>query len=499
MPEWVLPVTFVSLLADLRPVFTGPSFENFQVLVAGWVHALGKHCISDVIRAAGVLATKHFCAYYRFFSDGRWGFDRLGLTLLNLVLHLMRVTELEVIVDDTLSRRSGKKVALGMMHADPVLRCSNGKPFFSYGHVFVVLAVHVMSTKIAAKTGWALPFMFRLFESSKRGGQKDAPSDKKRAANRQRRAVSERHRPRKTDRRVVNNKLVPCTPEPDTGPLPDDVRPTKLQLAAEMVLLLARTFPQVRFRVLADHAYNGRALLHTVHSEVHNVHFVVRGHGDAALYELAPPPNGRRGRPRVKGARLQAPQPWAKDHPQAFKRVTVSMYGKQVPLLLASYCGMPYRTLPGRLVRYVVVKDPSAHYRATYLMSTDSEMSSADIVTAYAHRWPLELTFQETKQKLGMQDPQTQLPRSVRRTAPFALFVYSLVVSWYLATGHQQAKAFPSYRDPWYDKTGRPSFTDMLATLRRLGWAQSFVDPALPDTPRSKILHQFLVRVAAAA
>ena len=498
MPEWVLPVTFVTLLTDLRPVFTGPSFNNFQVLVAGWVHALGKHCISDVIRSAGALASKHFSAYYRVFSEGRWAFDRLGLALFGVVLRLMRVSEIEVIVDDTLSRRSGKKVALGMMHADPVLRYK-GKPFFSYGHVFVVLAVHVVSTKLAARTGWALPMLFRLFESSKRGGQKDAPSDHKRAANRERHAASKRNRPRWTDRKVVKNRLVPCEPEPDSGPLPDEVRPTKLQLAAEMVLLLAKTFPKLQIRVLADHAYHGRALLNTVHSTVDNVHFVVRGHGDAALYELPPPPTGRRGRPRVKGARLPTPEQWVKDHPDRFETATVSMYGKDVPLQLASYLGMPYRTLPGRLVRYVIVKDPHGHYRTTYLMSTDPQMSPADIVTAYAHRWPLELTFQETKQKLGMQDPQTQLPRSVRRTAPFALFVYSLVVCWYLATGHLEAQAFPSYRDPWYDKTGRPSFTDMLATLRRLGWAQSLLDPALPNTPRSKILYEFLARVAATA
>jgi hypothetical protein len=199
MPEWALPVTFVSLLVELRPVFSGPSFENFQVLVTGWVHALGKRRISDVIRSAGVLATKHFGAYYRFFSKGRWAFDRLGLALFGGVLRLMRVSDIEVIVDDTLSRRSGKKVALGTMHADPMLRYK-GRPFFSYGHVFVVLAVYVVSTKLATRTGWALPMLFRLFESSKGGGKKDAPSDHKRAANRERHAASKRNRPRWTDR-----------------------------------------------------------------------------------------------------------------------------------------------------------------------------------------------------------------------------------------------------------------------------------------------------------
>lgn len=41
MPEWILPSSFISLLAPFAAVFTKPSFINFQVIVAGWVHALG--------------------------------------------------------------------------------------------------------------------------------------------------------------------------------------------------------------------------------------------------------------------------------------------------------------------------------------------------------------------------------------------------------------------------------------------------------------------------
>ena len=53
MPDWMLPPSFVALLAEFRPVFTRPSFDSFRVLVCGWVHAIGRHCVSDAIRAAG--------------------------------------------------------------------------------------------------------------------------------------------------------------------------------------------------------------------------------------------------------------------------------------------------------------------------------------------------------------------------------------------------------------------------------------------------------------
>jgi hypothetical protein len=499
MPDWILPTSFIALLAPFEGVFTKPSFDNFRVIVAGWVHALGRHRISDVLRAAGALASKQFCSYYRFFSHGRWSLDALGLVLLDGVMRLLKVTEVALVLDDTLNRRTGKKVALGMMHADPLLKYK-GRPFHSYGHVFVVLAVHVTVSKIAT-TGWALPFLFRLFESSKPGGQKDALSDRKRAANRQRHGVKPRERRRMTDRAVVGDKVVPCELRPDSGPLPETLRPTKLQMAAQMVLLVARRFPRVQFRVLADHLYNGRALLHEVLGEVDNVSFVVRGQPNAVLYRRPPAKaKGQRGRPRVRGALLPNPKQWAAQNPGAFRLVEVSIYGKRVPVKVASHTGMPYRTLPGRLVRYVIVHDPRRIYQNAYLMSTDLSLSAEHVVEAFSHRWPLERTFQDCKQKLGMQQPQTQSPRSVRRTAPFALLVYSLVVLWYITTGHTQSRQLRTYRDPWcHHKQARPSFTDMLAALRRLGWARGFPDLARPPTLRSKFMMAYLARVAAAA
>lgn len=497
MPDWILPSSFIALLGEFAAVFTRPSFESFRVLITGWVYALGKHRISDVLRAAGPLVAKHYSAYYRFLSVGRWCLDELGLVLLGAVLWFLRAEQVELVLDDTLSRHKGKKVALATMHADPLLR-QGGRPFHSYGHVFVVLAVHITSQRLA-KTGWALPFMFRLFEGRRQGGRKDAASDRKRAANRRRQGAERRKRERLTDRKVVRGKVMESSPRKDSGPLPDGVRPTKLQLAAKMVLLVAERFPHIRFRVLADHAYNGRALLHEVYWRTDNVSFVVRGHGNAALYELPPPPNGGRGRPRTRGKRLPTPETWAEQNPRAFAKTEVQMYGDAVPVLVASFVGMAYRTLPGKLVRYVIVKDPRSIYQTQYLMSTESDLPEEPVVSAYSHRWPLELAFQESKQKLGMGDPQTQLPSSVRRSAPMALLTYSLVVFWYVKDGEREARRLRVQRDPWYDKTGRPSFTDMLAALRRLGWRRGFLDPARRRTKRSKMLEAYLDNVAAAA
>jgi len=491
----MLPLTFLNLLAEFRGVFTAPSFDNFRVLVSGFVHSLGRHGISDAIRAAGPAAHKHYSAYYRFFSRATWSLDELGIALFGVVmLRLLRVTEVEVDLDDTISRRTGKKIALATMHADPVKRQGN-RPFMAYGHAFVVLAVHV-SMSLLGPTGWALPFMFRLYQGSKRGGRADSPSDQGRAFSRRKQGKAERQRRRLTDQAVIDGELKSCPNRSDDGPLPDDVRPTKLQLAAEMILLLAGRFPNLQLRVVADHLYAGKAVLHEVLSRVGNVHFTMRGRPDAALYEL-PPPDLRRGRPRVKGKRLPNPKQWAEQNPKKFRRVKVTLYGHVVEVLLASFVGMPYRSLPGRLVRYVIVKDPRGIYKTDYIFDTDITQSPVQIIERYARRWPLERAFQDSKQKLGVENHQTQLPASVRRCAPFSMLLHSLVVAWYLLDGHTLAAKMPIHNDPWYRKTGRPSFTDMLACLRRASWSEAFLDPSLEGGNRQKILAAYLARVVA--
>lgn len=497
MPPVILPRSFVTLLRRFRPAFTRPSYVNFVVLIAGFVHALGGHRLTDALRAAGPAATKHFTTYYRFFSHARWCQDELGFALVELIVELFGLEQVDLVLDDTLAHRTGKKVALASMHADPLLKKkARGRLFMSYGHVFVVLAVHVRVPTLA-KTGWALPVLFRLFEGPSQGGRDDAPSDVRRSRERRRLGKTRRQRVRKTDREVVDGGLRRCTDIPDTGPLPDAVRPKKTELGAELLIKLARRFPNLTFRVTADHLYNGRTVLHAVLSEVSNVHIVARGRPDAALYAMpAPRVEGQRGRPRVRGQRIASPRDWAEANPQAFKTLTVEMYGRQVTVEVGSFLGMAYKSLPGRLLRYVVVRDPSEVYRPDYILSTDVDIDEATILQAYAQRWPIERAFQDSKQHLRIENPEVQLPAAVRRTVPFGMRLYSLVVLWYLTSGQADAVRLD---DPWYARTARPSFTEMLAALRRASWAERFVDPPSGDPPGSEVWADYLARVVAAA
>ena len=119
---------------------------------------------------------------------------------------------LVVLGDDTLARKGGKSIALASMHHDPLLSSAR-KPFASFGHVWVVLALWA-PLPFGSGRGFALPVLFRLYVSTKRGG--------------------ERHRTGQTQGRVGPRLEAARTASAEHQ------QTTKLELLREMVVLLAQ-------------------------------------------------------------------------------------------------------------------------------------------------------------------------------------------------------------------------------------------------------------------
>jgi len=69
-------------------------------------------------------------------------------------------------------------------------------------------------------------------------------------------------------------------------------------LGAQLLQLIQGTFPGRAVHGVGDAAYHGRPLL------VKGITWTTRLPANAALYAPAPPRTGKRGRPRLKGARL---------------------------------------------------------------------------------------------------------------------------------------------------------------------------------------------------
>jgi len=444
VPDATIVSSFAVLLQGFAGCFTTPSMSSFITLMTGWVLDLRRHTITEVVRAAGAVGSKHISSFHRFFSRGRWATDEVGLVLATLVIERLAPTGVvRLIVDDTLGRHTGKRIAAASMHRDPLL--STGRRlFFHWGHVWVVLAVEVT----LFEKSWALPVLFRLHRSEKRCKAEKRPY----------------------------------------GKLTEQAR--------ELVELLATRYPTRRFELLGDAAYTNGTLMK---NRLPNVTVIGRGRLDAALYApAAPRRRGQMGRPRVRGKRLASPGNRAKAAAAPWKRVTVHVYGRTVTLRVLVIDALWYVAAGSELIRHVVVRDFPGHERDDVFVSTDPTLSARAIIESFARRWSLEVTFHETKGKLGFEDPQNRSERAVEHTAPMAFIAYTLVLVWYVLHGHgSRAAKLPTM--PWYTQKSGVTFSDMLATLRRASWRERLLDPAATTADLRKSLRPLVDYVASAA
>src|ERR1700734_1356440 len=112
LPGLTLPASLAGLLWSLRPVFTGPSFRTFCGLVAGLAGQVRRRTVCGMLLGADLArAWPHDRAHY-FFARARWQADELGLAVARLVVLLLGPSghPLTVAVDDSVFRRSGRKV-----------------------------------------------------------------------------------------------------------------------------------------------------------------------------------------------------------------------------------------------------------------------------------------------------------------------------------------------------------------------------------------------------
>jgi hypothetical protein len=173
MSEVIVPPTLAALLAACTPCFQARSYLTFEWLVLGWVQCQGRRTITTVALASGALGRRHISVFHRFLSRASWSLDALGRVVFTLALAWVPADQpLVVLGDDTLARQGGKSIALASMHHDPLLSSAR-KPFSSFGHVWVVLALWV-PLPFGSGRGFALPVLFRLEVGAKRGGETNA-------------------------------------------------------------------------------------------------------------------------------------------------------------------------------------------------------------------------------------------------------------------------------------------------------------------------------------
>lgn len=462
MTDPVIPATLLVLLTPFAGSFSRPSFENFQILVVGWILCPGRHTISRVIQAAAGMtrSPKHHTAFYRFFSRSAWSADALGMILLDRLLPFCG-SELILIVDDTLCHRTGPHLFGGAMHHD-ALRSTYGRAgaksvFFAFGHNWVVLAIAI-TPPWNAERRFAIPILFRLYRAKKR--------------------------------------------------TPIKLYRKRTELAAELIRITLQSLPNDRrVHVLGDAEYACKTLVRPLPKEVH---FTGPMMAKAALYKQSGPYGGT-GRPRVKGKRLQAPEQLAQNRSIPWRTVTASLYGRNVSLQVKTRDCLWYTVAETRLIRVVLTHDPKGRFKDRTYFSTDTDRSAEEILGVFSFRWEIEVAFRNTKQTMGLQDAQNgwwrrlahdpkprqhagpnpkgqRGMRAIEHTLPIGFLAYALVVLWYFENGNpKQDVAKARSNAPWYTSKVHPSFADMLVAIRRAIWEQRLSTQPSPQRLPGKV------------
>ena len=446
MDSTIIPLSMQLLLLEFSGCFTKPGFENFAHLVIGWICCQGRHSISRVIQAASDLdKPKHHSTLYRFLSLGRWTADSIGKVLFHFFLPFlsMRVT---AIVDDTLNEKNGPHIFGAGMHYDASKSTygrgttAGAKKFFAFGHNWVVLAVW-LPLPWKANGGMAVPILFRLYRS------------------------------RKTCPKTLYRK--------------------RTELAAELVKTLGGYLPAgYELRIVGDSEYACKTVVRKL---AENQHFTGAMTMDAALYEEPGPYNGR-GRKRVKGKRLPSPVALAAMKSIPWEKLTLTIYGREVTILVKTQVCLWYTVAGTQKVRMVVTRDPTGTINDRAFFSTDYAQPAQAILAEFSRRWEIEVAFRNIKQSMGVQDPQngwwrrkseSRKPKrkagpnprghrgekAINHTLAMAFAAYAIVVVWYLKHGKQEEDvARVRSEAPWYRHKETPSFNDMLAAVRRELW-----------------------------
>jgi hypothetical protein len=337
-------------------------------------------------------------------------------------------------IDATLERRRGKKIsALGIYH-DAV---RSSKSYFVKATGLRWLSLMLLVDIPWAGRVWALPFLTILCPSK--------------------RYYEERgHSHRKlTDR------------------------------AIQMILLVKRWLVTREIVITADGSFAALEFLHSVRE---HATIVTRLRMDAGLYEPAAKRKPKqRGRPSKKGKRLPILERVSKSKTTKWQAMTISnWYGEahRIIEITSGTCVWYHAGKSAVPIKWVLIRDPKGKFKTQAVLCTNLEAQEQQIIEWYVMRWQIEVTFQESRQHLGVETQRQWSDKAIKRTTPVLLGMYSMITLMGKVLDEQAA--IKGRSAAWYKKE-RATFSDTIARVRQSLWGYENLQMCREKTEMIKI------------
>jgi hypothetical protein len=412
----LIPSAAEPLFLSLSVAFTEPTSQRFLTLLVAAVLTTGRRTVSNLFRTGRTLMNGDLSTYHRVFSKRRWTTLALSKSLAAYILtRFVPAGPVFLAGDDTVEEHRGKKVYGKGCHRDAV-RSTHSFTAYRWGHKWVVLAILV--TFPWSPRPWALPILVALYH----------PKDWNLKHGR-------RHK-------------------------------TPVVLMRQMLALLIHWFPHRTFIFSGDGGYGTHDLARFAHKHSRRLTLVSRFYPHANLY--APPPRRQRkkGRPRLKGAKLPAPARVVARAPRT--RLSVSWYGggtRRVQVVTG--VGHWYKLGAGLVpVRWVFVHDLTGTHRDEYFFTTATDMAPRDLIQTFTGRWSIEVTFAELRAYLGLETTRGWCAPTILRMAPCLFGLYSVVALLYAECPLRHRSASITWRGKQ-----TTTFSDAITAVRRWMWA----------------------------
>ena len=117
-----LPAAIIQVLAPFAPLFSKRVWGHVQVLLVGAMLAPGARTVTTALRAMGLAAERRFTNYHRVLNRATWSARHASRILLGVLITLLVPPGATIVLgaDDTVERRSGRKIAAKGCYRDAV-------------------------------------------------------------------------------------------------------------------------------------------------------------------------------------------------------------------------------------------------------------------------------------------------------------------------------------------------------------------------------------------
>jgi hypothetical protein len=360
-----------------------------------------------------------FSRYHHVLNRAKWSALEAANVLLVMLLTLIPDgSPLVIFIDETLERRRGKKIKAKGYYRDAV-RSSKAKVVNTSGLKWLVMAASVKLPFIPRT--FALPFLSVLEFSKKYDEQRKKP-----------------HK-------------------------------TTLQWTRQMIRQVYKWAGKTRRLILVGDGGFAAGQLAWDCIRL-GVTLVSRLKMNARLFDFPPERKaGKKGRIAMKGSRLvnfkqileMEDLPWQEAEITGYSGVGRKMCFLSTTCMWGSEGSMP---VP---IRWVLVVDPTGRMTPLPLMSTDPHMTAEQIIELYIDRWSIEVTFEESREHLGVESQRQWSNKAIARSTPILLGLYSIVCL--AANRLGQSKVVEAEKTAWYRKE-HATFSDLLRAVRMALW-----------------------------